>query len=387
MSVTYYPEPSSRKDFHVAIICATQTETNAVEVMFDDVWDPPTPYGKANGDKNSYHHGRIGSHNVVLAYLPGLGTVSAASSASTLGTSFRNLRLGLVVGICGGVPKIKGRSGADTEVLLGDVIISTKVVQYKYGAQHPERFEMKETLDKPSPEIRAFLNLIEGNYSYRKLSSITSDIMKETHLRYPGVDRDRLYRPLHRHKHHLQEDGCGTCQNCNSLEDGICDAAGHETCESLGCSEVVHRDRLVEVEEISNRMLTQTAEESAQARDPKLLVHFGAVASGNLVMKSGFHRDEVASSQRVIAFEMESAGVWENLQTIVIKGVSDYADSHKRDEWQEYAATRAAACMKATLKLWQPIDNIEDHVFAIPTAPRSKLFIPAEASAQTFDLY
>jgi hypothetical protein len=37
------------------------------------------------------------------------------------------------------------------------------------------------------------------------------------------------------------------------------------------------------------------------------------------------------------------------LPCIVIRGISDYADSHKNDNWQHYAAAAAAACAKELL--------------------------------------
>jgi nucleoside phosphorylase len=75
-------------------------------------------------------------------------------------------------------------------------------------------------------------------------------------------------------------------------------------------------------------------------------------------MKSGEDRDEIAAREKVIAFEMEGAGVWENLPCVVIKGVCDYADSHKNKKWQDYAAATAAACMKAFLKDWVPTEKV-----------------------------
>ncbi len=79
------------------------------------------------------------------------------------------------------------------------------------------------------------------------------------------------------------------------------------------------------------------------------MVHFGVMGSGNTVMKSGQHRDGIATTDGIIAFEMEGAGVWDYFPSIIIKGVCDYADSHKRKGWQRYAAATAAACMKAFL--------------------------------------
>jgi nucleoside phosphorylase len=69
-------------------------------------------------------------------------------------------------------------------------------------------------------------------------------------------------------------------------------------------------------------------------------------------MKSGQSRDRMAQADGIIAFEMEGVGVWDYFPSIVIKGVCDYADSHKKKGWQRYAAATAAACTKAFLVEW-----------------------------------
>ena len=69
-------------------------------------------------------------------------------------------------------------------------------------------------------------------------------------------------------------------------------------------------------------------------------------------MKSGQHRDTLTEKEGVIGFEMEGAGVWDNLPCVIIKGVCDYADSHKNKMWQDYAAATAASCTKAFLEYW-----------------------------------
>ncbi|KOS22375.1 Aminodeoxyfutalosine nucleosidase [Escovopsis weberi] len=82
------------------------------------------------------------------------------------------------------------------------------------------------------------------------------------------------------------------------------------------------------------------------------MIHFGSLASGDGVMKSGEDRDRIAQAEQIIAFEMEGAGVWEVLPCLVMKGICDYADSHKNKAWQNYAAATAAACMAAFLDEW-----------------------------------
>jgi nucleoside phosphorylase len=78
-------------------------------------------------------------------------------------------------------------------------------------------------------------------------------------------------------------------------------------------------------------------------------------------MKSGEHRDKMAKMDGAIGFEMEGAGVWDNIPCVIVKGVCDYADSHKAKIWQYYAAATAASCIKAFLTYW------------IPTSPESEL--------------
>jgi nucleoside phosphorylase len=87
---------------------------------------------------------------------------------------------------------------------------------------------------------------------------------------------------------------------------------------------------------------------SNEVRDTK--IHFGRYASGNAVMKSGHWRDLLIQEDDVIGFEMEGAGAWEVFGTIVVKGVVDYADSHKNKKWRGYPAARAALCAAAMIE-------------------------------------
>ncbi|KAK7932932.1 hypothetical protein LTR80_011551, partial [Exophiala xenobiotica] len=149
------PAPRDRRGFEIALICALPLEAECVQEVFDKFWeDEGKKYGKAAGDPNTYTAGVIGEHNVVLAYMPGMGTTSAAAVAGAMRVSFSNIKLALVVGICGGMPY-----GADgQEIVLDDVIISQALIQYDFERQYPEGFKRKtgvqETLGRPSPEIR-----------------------------------------------------------------------------------------------------------------------------------------------------------------------------------------------------------------------------------------
>ncbi|KAF4447597.1 kinesin light chain [Fusarium austroafricanum] len=74
-------------------------------------------------------------------------------------------------------------------------------------------------------------------------------------------------------------------------------------------------------------------------------------------MKSGGDRDQIAAQHNLIAFEMEGAGAWDEVPCIVVKGICDYADSHKNKVWQDFAAATAAAVAKAILRRYAAHDG------------------------------
>ncbi|KAK8057954.1 hypothetical protein PG996_011891 [Apiospora saccharicola] len=291
--------PATRRDFEIAIICALIHEADAVEALFDHHWDDDgPPYDKAPGDPNAYSTGVIGRHNVVLAHMPGMGKINATTVGSHCRTSFPGIRLALVVGICGVVPT--DRDGK--EIVLGDVIISDAIIQYDFGRRLPERFVRKDTLldslGRPNTEIRSLLAKLKGfrgrKTLHTKSISYLAVVQQEPALiaQYPGVEADKLFDPSYRH-----------------VEDG-------KPCDDCGCvGPLTQRTRL-------------------GGGSPTPLVHFGLIASGDTVLKSGEDRDAIAQQEKAIAFEMESAGVW--------------------DQFPHYAAATAASCMKAFLDSWVP---------------------------------
>jgi hypothetical protein len=101
----------------------------------------------------------------------------------------------------------------------------------------------------------------------------------------------------------------------------------------------------------------------------EMVIHYGTIASGNQVMKDGITRDRISAELGgVLCFEMEAAGLMNSFPCLVIRGICDYADSHKNKWWQPYAAASAAACAKEILSL-------------VPAAEVSKLCNEDEATS------
>ncbi|THV66825.1 purine and uridine phosphorylase [Aureobasidium pullulans] len=297
--------PTTRVEFEVAIICALPLEASAVVDLFDEHYDDEHDiYGKQEGDSNAYSTGRIGQHDIVLAHMPGMGKSSAANVASGLRSSFTGIKLALIVGICGAVPI----PSPNNPIILGDVIISNSIIEFDF-------------------DIRALLNKLEVRHVREKLGekilqNLANLREKIDTARYPGVNQDRLFEATHRHMHR----GEFFSRDC------LCSMARSHS-DPVLLENPARRKRL-------------------DAEAPTPLVHIGTIGSASTVMKSAEHRDLIAQRDNIIAFEMEGAGVWDNLPCIIIKGVCDYADSHKNKHWQDYAAATAASAAKAFLDYW-----------------------------------
>ena len=84
----------------------------------------------------------------------------------------------------------------------------------------------------------------------------------------------------------------------------------------------------------------------------EVAVYYGTIASGNQVIKDGATRDRISSKLGgILCFEMEAAGLMNSFPCLVVRGICDYADSHKNKRWQPYAAATAAVCAKEPLSV------------------------------------
>src|SRR5271170_4922975 len=140
------------EDYTVGWICALPLEAAAATAMLDEIHEKPRR--RHSNDHNDYTLGRIGEHNVVIACLPAgvYGTNTAVVVATQMQSSFESIRVGLMVGIGGGVPS------AIRDIRLGDVVVSKRgatlggVVQYDREKMVEGKFERTGTLNK-TPQV------------------------------------------------------------------------------------------------------------------------------------------------------------------------------------------------------------------------------------------
>ncbi|KAK5210764.1 hypothetical protein LTR47_001484 [Exophiala xenobiotica] len=288
----------------------------AVRAMLDEKHEPLK--SQDTHDNNSYVLGRMGQHNVVIACLPAgvYGTTSAATVAGNMLRTFTGLRFGLLVGIGGGIPNIP----ASRDIRLGDIVVSQPedyfggVVQYDLGKNMGEgRFERKGYLNSfPTFLLTAMASLrsdsdLEESQVPQHLMKMNDKYprLKSQGYVFPGRENDTLYCPQ-----------CG-----GSSSSGPCN-----------------------FKECSNGKILRPPR-----NDGNPVIHYGTIASGNQVIKDAKERDQLGRELKAVCVEMEAAGLMNNFPCIVVRGICDYADSHKNDAWQKYAAGAAAAYAKCFL--------------------------------------
>jgi nucleoside phosphorylase len=296
-----------REDYSVGWVCALDIELAAAQLMLDEEHQR---LGRDSNDTNVYTLGRIGEHNVVLACLPAgqTGTNSAAAVAMQMKAAFPSIRFGLMVGIGGGVPS------KEADIRLGDVVVSQPhkehggVVQYDFGKATSSGFQRTGFLNTPPTILlSAVSNIRAGGHIGRKgISKYLSKLGNISVFKRENVGPEVLYKASYKH-------------------------VGGPTCSSCSKKSVIDR----------------------QPRgNQDVVVHYGTIASGNQVMRSGVERDTVSSDfGGVLCFEMEAAGLMNSFPCLVIRGICDYADSHKNKKWQPFAAVAAAAYAKGILSV------------------------------------
>ncbi|GAB1203350.1 hypothetical protein APSETT445_001985 [Aspergillus pseudonomiae] len=255
------------------------------------------------------------NHNIVETRKYIYANRKAASTViSQLCSTFPRIQFGLMVGIGGGVPS------TGTDIRLGDVVVSKPtptscgVIQYDYGkSMHNGRFQRTGSLNKPPRVLLTAISQMQSDdiMGNRPVHGIISSILLKNQAMQEQFSRpheDLLFNAQCNH-----QTGALDCSNCD-------------------------RGKII-------------------ARDPRPMdgpyIHYGLIASGDQVMKDATTRDIIAqeSGMGVLCFEMEAAGLMDQLPSLVIRGICDYCDSHKNKSWQGYAAIVAAAYAKALLSV------------------------------------
>jgi nucleoside phosphorylase len=291
----------------VGIITALPHEYAAVEVLLES---RRPLYVSGEGAGGQYVYGEIPAangrvHSIVLALLPDMGNNIASARAAILLQHFKTVRTVIMSGIAGGVPHPAKPS---EHVRLGDIVITNRqgVVQYDFDKEELEDGEVKITYRNPPRPPSA--SLIQ-----------TARLLQagEMQGRRPWLQFVR-----------------------RALERLSVTRPPDET-DTLASS--TNPDEMVPHPVDSRRVIGE----------PR--VFSGPIASANKLLKNPIRRDQLRETFGVKAVEMEGSGIADatwiaEVQYMVIRGICDYCDKNKGEEWQNYAAVVAAAYTRALLE-------------------------------------
>jgi nucleoside phosphorylase len=320
-------EPTSCADYHVAWICPVANLELLPALLMLDEEHPAPPYD-THYDENTYVCGTIKGHAVVVATCPQgeTGNVNAGRLTGSLFKTFPNIRMAVLVGIGGGIPRLEAPEDPLDDVHLGDVVVGwpgdgrPACVYHERGRSKVDgQFEMVGTMQNPDWRLTNALSVLAMDYERGKTTFDDQLARLQRHKRagkfaHPGLEHDKLFEAGY---HHVGGYG-SNCMTCDQ-------------------SKLVQRP--------------QRTEEDKHA----LVFHQGRIATGNAVIQDAELRDNIrARCGEALCVEMEAAGVDANRRCLIVRGISDYADSHKSDMWRSHAAGNAAAFTRELLCRIQP---------------------------------
>ena len=303
-------------EFTVGWICALPLELTAAQGMLEEEYED-NDLEQNPRDTNKYSLGQIAGHKVVLTCLISAGTNHAGSAALHMRYTFEHLKFILMVGIGGGIPNLsKGK-----DVHLGDVVVSMPsgrhggVIQFDSGKLLQDKaFLITGALKAPPPLLQKVVKYLiarhesQENCIARYIQEMLQKHPKNTRIgtdyRRPGRGNDLLFKA----EYVCRRDG-NTCDECD-------------------------REQLIT---------------RPDCREDEPVIHYGNIASGSSVVRDALKRDHLGKDCGALCVEMEAAGLMDEFDCLVIRGICDYADSHKNKDWQRYAAAAAAAYAKELL--------------------------------------
>lgn len=301
------PKEITAESITIAIFCALAYEAVAVKYALDQEYS--CRLERVGPKQYVYSFGRIDDHKIVIARPPDMGTVNAAQCAATVSQQFPNVRLALMVGIGAGLPS------PNHDIRLGDLVVSNPkdgfpgVVQYDFLKREREKDVLKGCLNKP-PRI-----LISADGSLQEDEIMEKHPLRKALRKITNIPKFK--RPI--------------------TEDTLFDENFHHIKKGSSCSECDASSAKIVVPRPQRPYNCPT-------------IHRGLILSGDGVIKSPEHRKRLQRDfPDALCLEMEAAGIMDELPCLVVRGICDYADTHKNDEWHYYAAAAAAAYCKALL--------------------------------------
>ncbi|KAF3084511.1 hypothetical protein TWF594_008147 [Orbilia oligospora] len=308
----------SRKEYTIGWLCSLpESELIAARSMLD------VRHKKCelpSDDENLYTYGSISGHNIVIACMPpGIPRTSSTTKlVQPLSRNFPNMRIYLFIGIGSGIPRDPIPEDSQDDIHLGDVVVGwnkrpgiPSIVQCNFQRLEIGEDEHIGSLDKPDRRLLNALTTLQKNHSNGRTEF--AEHVKRSRYSHPGLEKDHLYESTYNHIV-----GGSACSMCDLY-------------------------RLVDRPKRNNK---------------DLVFHLGTILSGNSGIKKSNTRDQLSRRfHDALCIETEAFGAMGDKLYLIVRGISDYADSHKNRTWQPYAATAAAALARELLYTIEPLST------------------------------
>ncbi|WFP64779.1 hypothetical protein [Mesorhizobium sp. WSM4904] len=287
----------------LAILTALPKEREAVEAVFGT----GHPF-RVDGDPHIYKmidfeiQGTV--KKVVVAVLSEMGNVRAGVTGTDLLRSFSPSMV-LMVGIAGGCPN---PSHFSEHVRLGDVVVARSVLEYDHVKRLSDgTVEFRDSPQRLSYTIAQIVAALRSERTGFDTGWIAS---RDLALRHFNIDPENL------------------------PPDILYGADGIQL---------------------------QHPSDTRRVLSPSI-VHWGRIGAGDSLLKDPVFRDQLRDEHSVMAVEMESAGIrdaaWSrSCEVGVIRGIVDYCDAHKDDNWHIIAAVSAAAVARLLFETLAKADS------------------------------
>lgn len=274
----------------IAILTALPHEFSMMKQLLTD-----KRLDKSLGDvKVQFPHGRIGSNDVVVG-MSGKGNNLSSAIATKIYAKYPSVEYMFIVGIAGGIPDFEKPAES---IRLGDIVLSNEKGILQYDKSKTTTSGKEDDFDPRPPD---------------------AILLRNAKMYLEPINNLRRYKYW-----------------------GYLD-------ELLNQSQIVRPEEEV----LDESPWIEDYAGGVRARLPKNKrkrprLHFGPIASANTVLKDISVRKQLKEDYKAKAVEMEASGVadaaWlEKQYCFVVRGICDYANPNKNDEWQKYAAAAAAA--------------------------------------------
>lgn len=244
------PEKLTHDDYTVGWIGVLRCELTAATILLDENHEPlPTVVS----DSNVYRLGRMGQHNVVIASPSRSGVANAAKTATNMIRTFRNIKIGLLVGLGGGLQRLRilriHRTIFDLEMwwlasLMRTTAIPITLLRYcgprinfgltgeadtykisggvlQYDKDHSSDrgvFTIKSHLNKPPEILLKAIKLLGTDHDTgpgewlkcldEGMKKSQDSPLRKTDFRFPGREQDMLFKAEYLH---VGGNNCGNC--------------------------------------------------------------------------------------------------------------------------------------------------------------------------------